>query len=140
GCKEALEKGSVVTTEYTRKQGDKDIKVIKVDTVTTSGDSLLFDKKAPIKFPSLPGRAKLTVDDEDKSLIHINYWLNPENTIKAKTKFRIIKREPDCAGNFRVVSEDSLAKSLDRDTTFRLKRAGLDEIDEKWFTHSDIVV
>src|SRR5690606_38098793 len=28
----------------------------------------------------------------------------------------------------------------DRDTTFRLKRAGLDETGEKWFTHSDIVV
>lgn len=47
---------------------------------------------------SLGGWANLTSDEKDKSIIHVNYWLNPENEVPAGHDIEETTWQLDCAG------------------------------------------
>jgi hypothetical protein len=138
-CDELIKAGSVVSSELKKKNGDYDVTITKTDTLKT--DTIIpFDKEVKIKFKSLPGKANLSVNEKENSILQVNYWLNPTYTITKGTSFRVIKNKFNCDGTVSIEKEDAAKRELSVDTTVVLWKANEADKNEEWFKASNVVI
>lgn len=138
-CDELIKTGSVVSSELKKKNGDYDITITKTDTLKID-TKLPFDKEIKIKFKSLPGKANLSVNEKDNSILQVNYWLNPTYTLAQGTNIRVIKNKFNCDGTVSIDKQDAVKRVLSADTTVVLWLAKDVDKNEEWFKASDIVI
>lgn len=118
GCTEIFPAGAVVKSVMTKTKGDT--------TYTVTGEEKLVKEKAfpvdktiKLEMTGMEGKASLSADEKDKSVLLINYWLNPEVTIPAGKHIRIIERVLRCDKTY---SETSRSLALKRDTAYRFEK------------------
>lgn len=138
-CDEKVKAGSIVTSELKKKNGDYDVIVTKIDTIK-SDTNIPFDKEVKIKFKSLPGKANLSVNEKDNSILQVNYWLNPTYIIPSQTYIRVIKNKINCDGTITIDKQDVTKRQISADTTVVLWKAKEGEKNEEWFKASDIII
>lgn len=94
-CLEVLEAGTVVQYETKQKKGTVEYTISKRDSLE-SCKTYPFDKEITIKMQSLRGKANLTIDEKDPSLLQVNYWISSKKVLKKGTKIHLIYRELRC--------------------------------------------
>jgi len=71
------------------------------ETAASGGKKLTIEKPVEISIsPDAEGWANLTVDEKDKSILHLNYWLNPRHEVPKGRKIITYERTSDDKGNY----------------------------------------
>ena len=91
-------------------------------------DSIKVDKKLTLNIESLEGKANFYIDEEDKTKIHVNYWLNDNVVVPAGKKIKIIERTLECDTSY---SESIKSQILNESTFYNLWRCEVWEIKEQ---------
>lgn len=88
---------------FQKKFKNDNTEITVIDTVVTKGNSpnkILINKELDIDiFPNSSGKANLYLKDTDKSILHVNYWLNNSYTVKSNTKVQEFTTVYDCNKN-----------------------------------------
>jgi hypothetical protein len=112
--------GDVITSEKKYKKGSQEFTLLTRDTINSTDSRIeLVDKPVPQDI-RLTGRATVSVDKEDKSKLHLNYWLEHKvefekgtdivikegkkvtrQKVKADSTIRITLIDPKDYGSFR---------------------------------------
>lgn len=138
-CNELIRANSIVTAEMKKKYGNYEVTVTKIDSIKR--DTILpFDKEIKINFKSLDGKASLSVNEKDNSILQINYWLNPTHTILAGSFIRVIKNKINCDTSISIDKEDIAKRQISADTTVELYEADEKDKNKEWFKYSDIII
>lgn len=134
-CPSTAPANSTVITSTTHKLNGETFTV----TSASSPATITEDKTFEIDLKDLTGRANLVVDEDDKSMIHVNFWLNPTNKLKRGTKVNIISRSINCA---KQLYSSASTYTLINDTTLRLWRidAGSNETSTDWFKKARTII
>lgn len=121
-CNDTVQAGHIVKTEYFRKYNDRSYTITHIDTIDTV-QIFPFQKEIKLEIAGFEGWANLTIDEKDKSKIHIHPWLNPENKVEAGNAVRIIKNTLNCEKENDTTKGKKL--SLKKDTTYNLFRVDI---------------
>lgn len=148
GCNEKIDAGYVVKTEYTKKHDNKTYTFTKIDTLKKDS-TYPIDKEVRIKMKNFGGDASLTIDENDKTRLIVNYWLNEENEVEQGTKIKVIKRTLQCPKGEVPVKDDYTKNDttyiLEKKTNYLLWKVE-DDSGSRWFEkmdwyiHSDKVI
>ena len=76
----------------------------------------------------MEGKANFYIDEEDKTKIHVNYWLNDNVVVPAGKKIKIIERTLECDTSY---SESIKSQILNESTFYNLWRCEVWEIKEQ---------
>lgn len=136
-CNDTIPAGHVVKKEYTKKNGEVTYTVTKTDTLQTPG-VYKVEKTITKELTDMDGYANITGDEKDKSILHVNYWLNDFSELNSNTRVKVRTKKLDCKGDY--ISKDTTYR-LRSDTTFNLWKVevGLDTTTD-WFKHSGLVM
>lgn len=123
-CADTIKKGTEIKEET--------IKIIGPTTYTYTNKTipktdtiLLLPKKIKRDLTGdADGRANVYVDEKDKSLLHINYWLNAEHKIPKDTKIRQTLRTLKCKD---VYEEKTTEHKLDAELRVQLWKVKLED-------------
>lgn len=88
--------------------------------------------------PNSDGKANLYLDDKDKSVLYVNYWLNAENVVPAGTTIEEYYPVYNCAGVIPVMTLRA-TRILTADEKFYRLRVipGSPETTMQWFLNSE---
>lgn len=138
-CSDVFPKGYIVKKEYKKKNGDIEYTLTRTDSLTK--DSVyLVEKSITKEIKSFGGYANITVDEKDKSILHVNYWLNPFNKVKEKIQIKIRNRKMNCNEEFD--SKDTVY-NITKDTTFNLymiTEKFFSDTTKDWFKNSSQII
>lgn len=135
-CDEVFPKGHIVKKEYTKTNGDINYTITKIDTLDTDR-SFPIEKSIKKEMTGFDGYANITVDEKDKSLLHLNYWLNDYNPVDKKIKIKISNRKLNCVGQYDSKDTTYIVQS---DTTFNLWKSFTSDMSTDWFKNSSQII
>lgn len=98
-CPEDVTEGDSIKSVTTYKStagGTEKAYTISSHKIAGKNEKIEVDKKISVKLKSFEGKANIYLDENDKSKIHINYWLNHKNSIPKGTRIIIRNRELQC--------------------------------------------
>ncbi|HAO06642.1 MAG TPA: hypothetical protein DCQ50_06535 [Chryseobacterium sp.] len=127
-CSQTINKGATIKKTTTFKNTSTDNEEtysISEEKKVSDNEEIKVDKLITSKLESFKGKANLYIDEKDKSIIHINYWLNNFYELKSGTKINIIERKLGCDEKY---SETSKITTLNEDTKYNLWRCEVSEI------------
>ena len=113
---------------------------IKVESIANPSESININSNKEIRIslsPDSDGKANLYLDDKDKSVLYVNYWLNPSNTLDSATNIEEWYPKYDCSGTPTMTKRTT--RVLKTAETFRLYRIkpGSAEMNTTWFKNSE---
>lgn len=94
-----IDSGFVIKKQYNFNDDEATFTAIKIDTIHKK-DSILVYKNIKTDITPFGGWANLSSDDNDKSIIHLNYWLNDKYKINQGEKVDFYYREIMGDGTF----------------------------------------
>lgn len=104
------------------------------------------DKKLEIKwYPGSNGDANLYVEEKDKTVLYVNYGLNPKHTIPKGSDIEEFEVTFDCTGNPASTAVAGSRKTLGSDLEVRLYKVdpsttkGAAETTAEWFKNSNCI-
>lgn len=139
-CELLVPAGSVIKKETIYKSADgqgETTNTVITETKYPNETTIKTSKTIEIPINSFNGKANVYVDEKDKSILHVNYWLGQPITIKKGTNIQIIKRKIDCNKNVTEVSEYA---KLEKDSIFDLWKCNVDEESEDFIKYSDKII
>lgn len=141
---DTLSVGTVVKRELERNYSGTKSTVTVWDTITSGEETKYsYSKKESINLGSLSGKATLRIS-EDKSFIHVNYWLNKKREIPVGTKYKVLKRKIDKKTKFDKTLFNSLKfRKTKKDSTVYLVQVSATNsasIKSEWFQKSDLII
>jgi hypothetical protein len=134
-CDEVIKAGNIVKKEETKTNGTSTFTITKIDTLTNN-KAYPFEKTITKEMTDFDGFANLSTDEKDKSILHVNYWLNGLNKLKSNDKVRIRTRELNCNKSY---SEKDTSYRLAKDTTVRLWKTPITDTTKDWFQNSNLI-
>lgn len=141
-CFDTIRTGNTVKSEYTL-TNKKVTYTITHEEERKTDTALEIEKDISIDmYPDAAGEANITVDENDKSILHINYWLNARNTVPAGKTIVVNNMEAGCDGAY---SKKSTFKYyLIRDSTFYLERINIEDLPsvkkKQWYKTTDLII
>ncbi len=136
-CNDTIPAGHIVKKEYTKKNGDVTYTITKIDTLISIG-VYKVDKTITKELTAMDGSANIIVDEKDKSILHVNYWLNDFPELDGNTRIKTRTKKLDCNGNY--ISKDTIYR-LKSDTTLNLwKTNDASDTTKDWFIHSGFII
>ncbi|PJJ07600.1 hypothetical protein CLU83_0786 [Flavobacterium sp. 1] len=143
-CPQELKKGQTIINETEFKHtvdGKSTTKTIISEEVITENTTTLVDKEVTIKVNSIENaKANIYVDEKDNSIIHVNYWLNPTNTILKDTNIKFITNTYNCDGTTTRNVPKTITK-LDSDKKYMLYKYEKQTLgNEDYLTHCDTII
>jgi hypothetical protein len=117
---------------------------IKVESVANGAGAIVVNANKTVKVPIFPnsqGKATFYVDEKDKTVLYVNYYLNAIQVVNRNTNIREYTAAIDCNGNAVMVPKGPMS-TLTEDTEYYLWRVdpGSPEINATWFRTSDHIV
>lgn len=86
-----LQPGTLVTSKKSFKTEGQEFEAVYVDTVKSL--RRIFLEKSEPRLLSLPGWATIAVDKDDKSILHVNYWLGAKYDRNEKYYLKLENRQ-----------------------------------------------
>ena len=83
------------------------------------------------------GLANLSVDEKDKSILRVNYWLNDAWKLDSNLKVKIRSRELNCSKQY--IEKDTTYR-LTKDTSVTLWKTCIKDTAKSWFKNSDLII
>ncbi|TCC91793.1 hypothetical protein EZ428_08555 [Pedobacter frigiditerrae] len=141
GCQDTVKKGAEIKVE-TIKTVDGSIYTITRKSTPLKDTVLLIPKKIKKDLAGdADGLANVFIDEKDKSLLHINYWLNPETIVPKGSIVQKTVQTLDCNGNY--IPKTTL-DTLKLPTAYRLWKIDAqnwpDTKDKKWVKTADEII
>jgi hypothetical protein len=97
-------------------------------------------------FPDADGNATLYVDEKDKSVLYVNYGLNPKQVIHSGRTIEDFKVSHDCSGKTTVTAIPKSKRTVRSPYTVNMYKVnprtkkGAEEMLTNWFLNSDRIV
>jgi hypothetical protein len=135
-CNDTVRAGRIVKQEETKTNGSVTYTITKFDTLT-SDRPFPFEKTITKELKGFDGYANISVDEKDKSVLHVNYWLNDFNDLDAGTRIRVRNRELNCNKSY---TEKDTTYRLQNDTTMTLCKSNVTDTISDWYQNSDLIV
>lgn len=129
-----------ITYETKLQNGKTDIVVKNVVNDLGSSIDINSNKVLRIKlFPNSDGDANLYLDEKDKTVLYVNYWLNPKNIIQSEKYIEFWNAVFDCTGAATLTLSQGSGHTLKEDTIAYLYtvKPGSSEINTTWYKTSD---
>lgn len=132
--------GTTITYE-TKLVNDK-TNITVEDVVNPGGGAILINANKVIKIPltgNSDGVANLYLDDKDKSVLYVNYWLNRRTTVPAGTSIEEWYPDYSCAGVPTMTNRPAKSRTLVRDEEFyyQVVSPGSASTLTTWFRNSE---
>lgn len=114
---------------------------IKVESIVDGAAPIVLNANKIVKveiFPNAGGNANFYLDEKDKSVLYVNYWLNAVQKVSASTRIQHFNVEINCDGNSKMVPRGNV-EILPEDREYSLWRVspGSNDINTTWFRTSD---
>jgi hypothetical protein len=139
---EAVPVGSEIKSEKILKSKDVTYTVTQKETVAGGPKMVTVDKEIEIDMaPNADGIANLTIDEKDKTIMHVNYWLNPRNTVPGGRKIAAIKRTSDDQGIY--TDGTPVYTTLSKETIYYLSKVdpnNNDLIGTTWYKSTSLKI
>jgi len=115
---------------------------IKVESVVNPGGSspmnILANKVHKIKLsPDADGDANLYLDEKDKTVLYVNYWLNAKHIIPKDSKIEESTPVFDCEGNATMTNKPQRILTADEEYYLWKVQPGSTDASSTWFKVSD---
>lgn len=135
-CNDTVKAGNIVKREETKTNGSATYTITKIDTLIVD-KPYPFEKTITKEMTGFDGYANLTVDEKDKSILHVNYWLNDFNELDSNTRVRIRTRELRCSKTY---TEKDTIYRLHKDTTLTLWKSFVADTISDWYQNSNLII
>ena len=117
---------------------------IKVESIANGVAPIIVNTNKIVKVaihPNAGGKANFYVDEKDKSVLYVNYWLNAVQKVSASTRVRYFNVVIDCDGATQMVPRGNV-ETLSQDKEYYLWKVspGTPDINTTWFRTSDHIV
>ncbi|GLB48644.1 hypothetical protein [Neptunitalea lumnitzerae] len=150
-CPEQITKGDSIKSVTTYKDTSKGEKTYTISShkIAGSNEEISIDKKISLNLKSFEGKANLFLDENDKSKIHINYWLNDKNFIPKETKIIIRNKKLQCNETYKkevktvitkIDSTYNLWRVDTKDITFKNDNGKEEIIEPDYFNYCNIII
>lgn len=140
-CDLVVPAGSIIKDEtiYKSTDGKNETTHTLITETKYSKESIIKTSKTiEMSINSFSGKANIYVDEKDKSILHVNYWLGEPITLKEGTKIQIINNKIDCDKKITEINkEDSILKE---DIIYDLWKCDKEDILEDYIKYSAQVI
>lgn len=131
--------GTTTTITHEKKYTNGKIEIKVESTNSPVGTPIYINANQEIKVPIFPnsdGKANFFLDDKDKSVLRVNYFLNPTNTIPSGTTIKEYDPVFSCAGAVTMNLRATRTLTTDEDFVFERVSSGSPETATTWFAIS----
>ncbi len=131
--------GTTTTVTQERKYTNGKIEIKVESTNSPVGTPLSINANQELKVPIFPnseGSANFFLDDQDKSVLRVNYFLNPTNTVSSGTTIREYDPVFSCTGVVTMNLRATRILTADEDFVFERISPGSPETATTWFAIS----
>jgi hypothetical protein len=131
--------GTATTITHEKKYTNEKVEIKVESTIAPAGTPLFINANQEIRVPIFPhseGKANFYLDDKDKSILKVNYFLNPTNTVPSGTTIREYDPVFSCAGVVAMNLRATRTLAADEGFLFEKVFPGSTETNTTWFAIS----